>query len=200
MAKLVPVDIPSNIDYIKINKIRKSRGYSLEHGLVLEINALPGWQCRRLGGSSAGLPDLIAVNNQESKLLVYECKATKQAKTLYIPEKEVRRCFDIVDMFSIYDDRKVIVSFKFGRPYNKMYHFILPERCYNLMDKFVKLTCNVEGKCAFFYKATKFIYDPKYDDFKTGEQETVYTELEPFTLQSFNIGTDVNINTNPIIV
>ena len=54
--------------FIKINKKRRSRGYSFEHNLVININALPDWYARRLGGSSTGLPDIVAVNNKRSKM------------------------------------------------------------------------------------------------------------------------------------
>jgi len=185
--------IPKN--WIQVNKIRRGRGYSWEHEMVIDINKISAWKCRRLGGSSAGLPDLIAVNNQESKLLVFECKATKQAKVLYVPEKEIRRCFAIVDMFSIYGDRTVVVSFKFGRPHNNEYHFIVDDRCYDLMDRFVKLMCTVKGECIFYYVSNETIHDEF--GLKIGKELIKTIKLDPFYLYGYSVGANVSIETEP---
>ena len=59
--------------YVKLNRIRRNRGYSFEHVLVQKLNT-NAWNARRLGGSSANLPDIIAVNNKESIFLYIEEK------------------------------------------------------------------------------------------------------------------------------
>ncbi len=43
-----------------MGNIRRSRGYAFEHGLVERFNGLGDWRARRLGGSSTGLPDIVA--------------------------------------------------------------------------------------------------------------------------------------------
>ena len=60
--------------YTRLNRIRRNRGYSFEHVLVQKLNRNV-WNARRLGGSSANLPDIIAVNNKESIFLSIEAKS-----------------------------------------------------------------------------------------------------------------------------
>ena len=57
-----------------MSNIRRSRGYSYEHSLVQRLNS-GSWIARRLGGSSTGLPDIVAVNNSEATLLSIEAKS-----------------------------------------------------------------------------------------------------------------------------
>jgi Holliday junction resolvase len=52
-----------------------------------------------LGGSSTGLPDIVAVNND--------------AGILYVPLDQIERCLMVRNMFSIYPERHIILAFKF---------------------------------------------------------------------------------------
>jgi Holliday junction resolvase len=70
------------------------------------------WCARRLGGSSAGLPDIVAVNNKKSILLSIEAKSGT-GDALYIPHDQIRRCILIQDMFGYYKRRYTIFAFKF---------------------------------------------------------------------------------------
>ena len=72
------------------------------------------WHARRLGGSSTGLPDIIAVNNREAILLSIEAKAGT-SDILYVPQDQIQRCVYIRDMFKHYSKRHVIFAFKFMR-------------------------------------------------------------------------------------
>ena len=97
--------------YTRLNRIRRNRGYSFEHVLVQKLNGNV-WNARRLGGSSANLPDIIAVNNKESIFLSIEAKSGT-SDNLYVPSDQIQRCFQIRDMFQVYKNAHVILAFKF---------------------------------------------------------------------------------------
>lgn len=97
--------------YTRLNRIRRNRGYSFEHVLVQKLNGNV-WNARRLGGSSANLPDIIAVNNKESIFLSIEAKSGT-SDNLYVPSDQIQRCFQIRDMFQVYRTAHVILAFKF---------------------------------------------------------------------------------------
>jgi Holliday junction resolvase len=65
-----------------------------------------------LGGSSTGLPDIVAVNNEAGVLLTIEAKSGT-SDILYVPQDQVERCKMIVNMFGIYPERHIILAFKF---------------------------------------------------------------------------------------
>jgi Holliday junction resolvase len=94
-----------------LGNIRRSRGYSFEHTLVQRFND-KGWHSRRLGGSSTGLPDIVAVNNDAGVLLTIEAKSGT-SDILYVPQDQVERCRTIRNMFSVYPERHIILAFKF---------------------------------------------------------------------------------------
>jgi Holliday junction resolvase len=96
-----------------MGNIRRSRGYSFEHTLVQRLNN-GVWNARRLGGSSTGLPDIIAVNNTEAILLSIEAKSGT-GDTLYVPQDQIKRSLLIRNMFSFYTTRHFILAFKFMR-------------------------------------------------------------------------------------
>jgi Holliday junction resolvase len=97
--------------YTRLNRIRRNRGYSFEHVLVQKLNGNV-WNARRLGGSSANLPDIIAVNNKESIFLSIEAQSGT-SDNLYVPSDQIQRCFQIRDMFQVYKTSHVILAFKF---------------------------------------------------------------------------------------
>lgn len=70
------------------------------------------WHARRLGGSSTGLPDIVAVNNTDGILLTIEAKSGT-SDILYVPQDQVERCLVIRNMFGIYPERHIILAFKF---------------------------------------------------------------------------------------
>jgi Holliday junction resolvase len=96
-----------------LTNIRRSRGYNFEYKLVKKLN-LGKWMARRLGGSSTGLPDIIAVNNKASILLSIEAKSGT-SDSIYVPNDQIDRCFLITEMFGIYSYRHIILAFKFMR-------------------------------------------------------------------------------------
>ena len=94
-----------------MGNIRRSRGYNYEHTLVQRLNNGP-WRARRLGGSSTGLPDIVAVNNDVGTLLTIEAKSGT-SDILYVPLDQIERCIIVRNMFSIYPQRHIILAFKF---------------------------------------------------------------------------------------
>jgi Holliday junction resolvase len=70
------------------------------------------WHARRLGGSSTGLPDIVAVNNTAGILLTIEAKSGT-SDILYVPQDQIERCLLIRNMFGIYSQRHIILAFKF---------------------------------------------------------------------------------------
>ena len=82
------------------------------------LNITPNWMARRLGGSSTGLPDIVATNNVTGVLLAIECKSTA-GNAVYVPPDQVERCVEVCKMFSYYKERHVIFAFKFMRNENR---------------------------------------------------------------------------------
>jgi Holliday junction resolvase len=95
-----------------LGNIRRSRGYAFEHGLVERFNELGEWRARRLGGSSTGLPDIVAVNNEKSILLTIEAKSGT-SDILYVPQDQIERCVVVREMFGAYAERHIVFAFKF---------------------------------------------------------------------------------------
>jgi Holliday junction resolvase len=94
-----------------LGNIRRSRGYNFEHTLVQRLNN-GHWRARRLGGSSTGLPDIVAVNNDSGILLTVEAKSGT-SDILYVPVDQIERCIIVRNMFGIYPERHIILAFKF---------------------------------------------------------------------------------------
>jgi hypothetical protein len=65
-----------------------------------------------LGGSSTGLPDIVAVNNDAGVLLTIEAKSGT-SDILYVPLDQIERCLIVRNMFGIYPQRHIILAFKF---------------------------------------------------------------------------------------
>ena len=98
---------------IDLGNIRRSRGYGYEHNLVQRLNN-GSWIARRLGGSSTGLPDIVAVNNKEAILLSIEAKSGT-GDALYVQPDQLQRCLLIRHMFGYYKTKHVVLAFKFMR-------------------------------------------------------------------------------------
>jgi Holliday junction resolvase len=101
-----------------MTNVRRSRGYNFEYNLVKKLN-IGSWMARRLGGSSTGLPDIVAVNNTDSILLSIEAKSGT-SNSIYVPNDQICRCFLITKMFQAYSDRHIILAFKFMRKKRQM--------------------------------------------------------------------------------
>ena len=102
-------------DYKKISRTRKQRGYNFEYSIVNAFNDHHSkqWHARRLGGSSTGLPDVVATNKAKSVLYAIEAKSS-ESNIIYIPRDQIERCIDITEKFlTAYDNRYVVFAFKF---------------------------------------------------------------------------------------
>ena len=91
---------------------RRQRGYHWEDTIVKRFNSAENWNAFRLGSPSTGLPDVLAVNTQESTIFTIEAKSGT-TNLLPVPEDQIERCIKWVNTFDIYKNRKVILAFKF---------------------------------------------------------------------------------------
>lgn len=133
--------------------IRRSRGYSYEHSLVKRLNN-HSWIARRLGGSSTGLPDIVAVNNKEAILLSIEAKSGT-GDALYVQPDQLQRCLLIREMFDYYKTKHVILAFKFMRKkrFTRKKQVVYEKRrlveYYKIADKFNRLERIPIIKCTY---------------------------------------------------
>ena len=107
------------MDHKKLNKTRRNRGYAFESYLVHRLNRKPDWRGKRLGSPSVQLPDVMGVNDACSTIIAIEAKSSMQ-DLIYIPQDQIERCVGWVNMFGLYDNKVVVLAYKFGRiPANK---------------------------------------------------------------------------------
>ena len=136
-----------------MGNIRKSRGYNYEHTLVQRLND-GSWIARRLGGSSTGLPDIVAVNNKQATLLSIEAKSGT-GDALYVRPDQILRCLLIREMFGYYRTKHVILAFKFMRKkrYTRKREVVYEQRrlveYYKIGDKLNKLENIPVVKCTY---------------------------------------------------
>ncbi len=91
---------------------RRQRGYHWEDTIVKRFNSAENWNAFRLGSPSIALPDVLAVNTQESSIFTIEAKSGT-TNSLPVPEDQIERCLKWLETFDIYKKRKVILAFKF---------------------------------------------------------------------------------------
>ena len=96
----------------KIARTRRQRGYNWEVTLVKRFNSSDNWKAFRLGSPSIALPDVLAVNTLESTLFTIEAKSGTST-SLPVPADQIERCKKWTDTFDIYENRSVILAFKF---------------------------------------------------------------------------------------
>ena len=96
----------------RIAKTRRQRGYNWEDTLVKRFNKLDSWKAFRLGSPSVALPDILCVNNHDSKIFTIEAKFGT-GTTLTVPFDQIIRCMSWTENFTVYKIRKVIFAFKF---------------------------------------------------------------------------------------
>lgn len=95
-----------------VHHLRQARGYAFETTVVKKLS-LYEWEARRLGGSSMGLPDVVAVSTYLDTIYALECKSTKSTEA-YVHQDQLLRCKDILRMFDRYTNRYVVLGFKFA--------------------------------------------------------------------------------------
>ena len=97
---------------VKSARLRRRRGYNWEDLLVKRFNCMDGWRAFRLGSPSIALPDVLAVNNDQRSVLVIEAKSGANT-SLMVPATQIIRCRDWCDILGVYENRQVILAFKF---------------------------------------------------------------------------------------
>ena len=98
----------------KTNRTRKQRGYVFESSIVEKLNNSTFWIAKRLGSPSTNLPDVMGINNACKTVIAIEAKSTV-GNLVYIPQDQIERCRDWVNLFRIYDNKIVVLAFKFGQ-------------------------------------------------------------------------------------
>ena len=100
------------LNFKKIAKTRRQRGYEWEDSLVKRFNKIDDWKAFRLGSPSVALPDILTVNNKDSVLYTIEAKSGT-GTTLMVPFDQIIRCLNWTNNFQVYKTREVILAFKF---------------------------------------------------------------------------------------
>ncbi|MCV0400626.1 MAG: resolvase [Nitrosopumilus sp.] len=96
----------------KAAKTRRQRGYQWEDTIVKRFNKTMDWKAFRLGSPSIALPDVLAVNTENSSIYTIEAKSGTST-SLPVPADQIERCLDWIKTFDIYKKRNVILAFKF---------------------------------------------------------------------------------------
>jgi len=124
----------------KSSNLRRHRGYAFENSIVIKINNASGWTGKRLGSPSVALPDVMGINNIYKTVIAIEAKSTHN-NLVYVPQDQVERCRDWVNQFGVYDNKIVILAFKFGQIPGKRkltyYYKIFPHKSID--------SCEVKG-------------------------------------------------------
>lgn len=98
-------------DTKKSSRLRRNRGYSFETQVVEKFKE-NNWQSKRLGSASTNLPDIMAVDNIHYRIIAVEAKSTS-INLAYVPEDQIDRCINWVNMLGLYDTKEVVLAFKF---------------------------------------------------------------------------------------
>ncbi len=101
-----------NVNNQKAAKMRRQRGYQWEDTIVKRFNGTEKWRAYRLGSPSIALPDVLAVNTENSTIFTIEAKSGTST-SLPVPADQIERCLDWIKTFDIYKKRKVLLAFKF---------------------------------------------------------------------------------------
>ena len=101
-----------SLNFKKISQTRRQRGYNWEDTLVKRFNKIENWKAFRLGSPSVALPDILCVNNEDSRIFTIEAKSGT-GTTLTVPFDQITRCLNWTNNFTVYKTRKVILAFKF---------------------------------------------------------------------------------------
>lgn len=95
----------------------RERGYRFENRLAKRYNR-HGWKAWRLGASSIGLPDILAVG--AAAINVHELKTTIGG-SVNIPTNQIARCVEVAAAFERYEGRVILSAFFANRA---EYHYL----------------------------------------------------------------------------
>lgn len=98
-------------DSKKSSRLRRNRGYTFESQLVQKFKE-NNWESKRLGSPSTNLPDVMAINNIHKRVVSVEAKSTT-LNLAYVPEDQINRCINWVNMLDLYETKEVVLAFKF---------------------------------------------------------------------------------------
>ena len=114
MSKSTAISVSMNkkMNNVKSARTRRQRGYQWEDTIVKRFNKSEGWSAFRLGSPSIGLPDVLAVNTKKSSIFTIEAKSGTTT-SLPVPAEQIERCLKWIKTFDIYNNRQVILAFKF---------------------------------------------------------------------------------------
>ncbi len=96
----------------KAAKVRRQRGYQWEDTIVKRFKSAKKWKAFRLGSPSIALPDVLAINTEESTIFTIEAKSGT-GTSLPVPYDQIKRCLEWIKTFDIYEKRHVLLAFKF---------------------------------------------------------------------------------------
>ena len=96
----------------KAARIRRQRGYQWEDTIVKRFKNSREWKAFRLGSPSIALPDVLAINTEESTIFTIEAKSGT-GTSLLVPADQIERCLEWINTFDIYKKRHVLLAFKF---------------------------------------------------------------------------------------
>lgn len=111
ITKQIP-DKKINKNNQRAAKVRRQRGYQWEDTIVKRFKSTKKWKAFRLGSPSIALPDVLAINTNESTIFTIEAKSGTST-SLPVPSDQIQRCLDWVKTFDIYEKRHVLLAFKF---------------------------------------------------------------------------------------
>ena len=75
----------------KAARTRRQRGYQWEDTIVKRFNSNDKWKAFRLGSPSIALPDVLAVNTDNSTIFTIEAKSGTST-SLPVPADQIERC------------------------------------------------------------------------------------------------------------
>ena len=96
----------------KAARIRRQRGYQWEDTIVKRFKGTEQWKAFRLGSPSIALPDVLAINTEDSTIFTIEAKSGTST-SLVVPADQIERCLEWIKTFDIYKKRHVLLAFKF---------------------------------------------------------------------------------------
>ena len=139
----------------KAARIRRQRGYQWEDTIVKRFKNSNGWKAFRLGSPSIALPDVLAINTEQSAIFTIEAKSGT-GTSLLVPADQIERCLEWTNTFDIYKKRHVLLAFKFlskKRIGLGKYESRELREFFKIWDNSLKITdciCTYEGR--FFVK------------------------------------------------
>lgn len=127
------------------NKLKKQRGRSFEVH-IKEMFEAHDFTSYAIGSNSKDVPDVVAWHDDSKTVVAIEAKSTA-SKYCIVPAKQIQRCLDFVNDLGLYDEKYVILAFKFKGLKNtrelKYYYKIIP---FSIFPN--RISCNYDGVCS----------------------------------------------------